>query len=382
MKNKVKDFFNYSSSERKGSIVLIILLMLVISAYWVVGSFTGSSSIEFTDLSDEINLLNQDNRNQTSEFKEAVYFDFNPNEIGIDSWVKLGFSEKQAKSIIKYREKGGYFYKKEDLKRLYVVDDSIYNLLEPYILIQENSKASSTDYLEKCYFIKLIEDTIPIYDGFSELENIVCNKRNGNYAYYTGGFNNVENAKSSQLDLAKIGFQNTEIVKEHCNFGFTINKEKSSNKYKEKQIGVGNTNSLKSGLSNYMVNINSADTTEFKSLKGIGSYYSSKIVKYRKELGGFTSVEQLKEVYGVLPEVIDQNIKRLVLDSVSIEKININTCETVDLKKHPYISWNIANSIVQIRKSREPYKIVEEIKKSDLVNDEIYRKIAPYLKTE
>ena len=67
---------------------------------------------------------------------------------------------------------------------------------------------------------------------------------------------------------------------------------------------------------------------------------------------------------------------------MNIVKVNINTCETADLKKHPYISWNIANSIVQIRKSREPYKTIEEIKKSDLVNDEIYRKIAPYLKTE
>ena len=80
--------------------------------------------------------------------------------------------------------------------------------------------------------------------------------------------------------------------------------------------------------------------------------------------------------------MIDQNVNRLILDSVNIVKININTCETADLKKHPYISWNIANSIVQIRKSREAYKTIEEIKKSDLVNDEIYRKIAPYLKTE
>ena len=78
--------------------------------------------------------------------------------------------------------------------------------------------------------------------------------------------------------------------------------------------------------------------------------------------------------------MIDQNVNRLILDSVNIVKININTCETADLKKHPYISWNIANSIVQIRKSREAYKTIEEIKKSDLVNDEIYRKIAPLFK--
>ena len=84
----------------------------------------------------------------------------------------------------------------------------------------------------------------------------------------------------------------------------------------------------------------------------MGLIIPSKIVKYRKALGGFTSVEQLKEVYGILPEVIDQNVSRLIVDSVDIVKVNINTCETADLKKHPYISWNIANSIVQIRKSQ------------------------------
>jgi competence ComEA-like helix-hairpin-helix protein len=161
-----------------------------------------------------------------------------------------------------------------------------------------------------------------------------------------------------------------------------INKSKTDNKYKKNEFGKGNATSLKSELNNFKVKINSADTTGFKSLKGIGSYYSSKIIKYRSALGGFTSVEQLKEVYGILPEVIDQNVNRLIVDSMNIVKININTCETADLKRHPYVSWNIANSIVQIRKSREAYKTIEGIKKSDLVNAEIYRKIAPYLKIE
>ncbi len=161
-----------------------------------------------------------------------------------------------------------------------------------------------------------------------------------------------------------------------------INKSKIDNKYKKNKFGNGNSTSLKSELNSFKVKINSADTTGFKSLKGIGTYYANKIVKYRAALGGFTSVEQLKEVYGILPEVIDQNLSRLIVDTIRLGKFNINTCETADLKKHPYINWNIANSIVQIRKSQNPYESIEGIKKSDLVNDEIYRKIAPYLITE
>ena len=382
MKNKLKDFFNYSSSERKGSIALIVLLILVLSGYWLIDVFKSSSAVGYDNLSEEIKLLTTIDNIPNKGLKEIVYFEFNPNEIDLDSWVLLGFSEKQAQSIIKYREKGGYFYKKEDLKRLYVVDDSLYILLEPYVVLEGKSKPKSNYSADKCYFVKLTEDTVPVYEGFSELEKVVCNKKNGVYSYYIGGFSNVESAKEVQLQAVPLGFNTTEVKLLSCDFGFVINKSKTDNKYKKNEFGKGNATSLKSELNNFKVKINSADTTGFKSLKGIGSYYSSKIVKYRKALGGFTSVEQLKEVYGILPEVIDQNVNRLIVDSINIVKVNINTCDIADLKRHPYINWNIANSIVQIRRSQEPYKTVEEIKKSDLVNDEIYRKIAPYLKTE
>ena len=382
MKNNFKDFFNYSSSERKGSIALIVLLFLVISGYWVIDILKSSSEIEYDNLSEEINSLTNLANAENKEVREIQYFEFNPNEIDLELWVLLGFSEKQAQSIIKYREKGGYFYKKEDLKRLYVVDDSLYVLLEPYIVLEGKLKPKSNYSIDKCYFVKLTEDTVPVYDGFSELEKVVCNKKNGVYSYYIGGFPSLESAKEGQLQAAPLGFSATEVKLLSCDFGFVINKSKTDNKYKKNEFGKGNATSLKSELNNFKVKINSADTTGFKSLKGIGSYYSSKIIKYRSALGGFTSVEQLKEVYGILPEVIDQNVNRLIVDSMNIVKININTCETADLKRHPYVSWNIANSIVQIRKSREPYKTIEGIKKSDLVNAEIYRKIAPYLKIE
>ncbi|MDC0338746.1 helix-hairpin-helix domain-containing protein [Flavobacteriales bacterium] len=382
MKNKLKDFFNYSSSERKGSIALVALLLIALSGYWLVDVIQSSSEVGYDNLSEEINSLTSAANSNNQEVKEIQYFEFNPNEIDEESWVLLGFSEKQAQSIIKYREKGGYFYKKEDLKRLYVVDDSLYDLLEPYVVLERKSKSYSNYSIDKCYFVKLTEDSIPIYDGFSELEKIICNKKNGIYSYYLGGFSSVERAKEVQLQAIPLGFNMTEVKLLSCDFGFVINKNKTDNKYKKNKFGKDNSASLKSELNNFKVKINAADTTGFKSLKGIGSYYSSKIVKYRKALGGFVSVEQLKEVYGILPEVIDQNVSRLIVDSMDIVKVNINTCETADLKRHPYISWNIANSIVQIRRSQEPYKTVEEIKKSDLVNDEIYRKIAPYLKTE
>lgn len=60
-------------------------------------------------------------------------FHFNPNTATLDELMRLGFSEKQANSIINYRDKGGRFARKSDFAKSFVVADSVYKRLEPYI---------------------------------------------------------------------------------------------------------------------------------------------------------------------------------------------------------------------------------------------------------
>lgn len=62
-------------------------------------------------------------------------FDFDPNSVSVEQLVMLGFSPKQAQSIDNYRSKGGRFRTKEDFARSYVVADSVFRRLEPYIQI-------------------------------------------------------------------------------------------------------------------------------------------------------------------------------------------------------------------------------------------------------
>jgi len=64
-------------------------------------------------------------------------FSFDPNILDQNGWVRLGFTEKQTAGIIKFREKGGKFKVKEDVKKLYVFDDEIYRLLESYIQLPD-----------------------------------------------------------------------------------------------------------------------------------------------------------------------------------------------------------------------------------------------------
>lgn len=127
------------------------------------------------------------------------------------------------------------------------------------------------------------------------------------------------------------------------------------------------------------IDINKADTSEWKSLKGIGSYYARKIVGFREKLGGFYKVEQVAETYG-LPDSTFQSIRSFLLISTDhIKQINLNTATVEQLKAHPYIKANIANAIVNYRANHGAFKSVEQLLNIGAVDNELYRKIAPYL---
>jgi competence protein ComEA len=128
--------------------------------------------------------------------------------------------------------------------------------------------------------------------------------------------------------------------------------------------------------------INSADTTAFIGLPGIGSKLAARIINFRDKLGGFYSVAQVGETFG-LPDSTFQKVKQyLKLENTSIRKININTATVDELKSHPYIKWGLANTIIAYRNEHGLFSKVEDIKKVMAVTEEIYNKIAPYLLTD
>ena len=128
-----------------------------------------------------------------------------------------------------------------------------------------------------------------------------------------------------------------------------------------------------------IIDINLADTTAYIALPGIGSKLAARIINFREKLGGFYSINQVGETFG-LPDSTFQKIKQyLKLENTTIRKININTATVDELKAHPYIRWSLANPIVAYRTEHGPFSKVEDIKKVMAVTEEVYNKIAPYL---
>jgi competence ComEA-like helix-hairpin-helix protein len=128
-----------------------------------------------------------------------------------------------------------------------------------------------------------------------------------------------------------------------------------------------------------IIDINTADSSAFISLPGIGSKLAARIINFRQKLGGFATVNQIAETYG-LPDSTFQLVKtRMECNAAAVKKININTAEMSDLRTHPYIKWNIANAIVNYRMQHGNYKTIEDIKKIEIITPDVFNRIAPYL---
>lgn len=126
--------------------------------------------------------------------------------------------------------------------------------------------------------------------------------------------------------------------------------------------------------------INLADTTELKRIRGIGSKLSARILKYRDRLGGFTSEEQIKEVFGLQPETLDSLRKYTYVENdFNPKKINLNAVTFEELKTHPYLKFNQSRAIIAYRDQHGPYQKIEDIKKIKLMDEATFSKLRPYL---
>jgi competence protein ComEA len=126
------------------------------------------------------------------------------------------------------------------------------------------------------------------------------------------------------------------------------------------------------------ININTATEEELMTVRGIGPFFARNIIKRRDQLGGFHSEEQLLEVWKMDEEKLAAMRPGILIDG-TVRKLNINIATSEELKTHPYLNYNIANSIVKLRAQHGNFRSVDEIRRSVLITEEIFRKIRPYL---
>ena len=133
----------------------------------------------------------------------------------------------------------------------------------------------------------------------------------------------------------------------------------TSVEYKSKQGYESGKGVYKKANAVKSIDINSADTTLFKSLPGIGSVYATRIVKYRNLLGGFVEITQLKEVYGIKPELFDQIKSQLFISTKMVKKIAADSLwKRPYAFYHPYLSKEL-KARIQAENKKNTYSAAE-----------------------
>lgn len=136
-----------------------------------------------------------------------------------------------------------------------------------------------------------------------------------------------------------------------------------------------------------LLNLRTADTTELKLIRGIGSYRAQQIVRYRKQLGGFTSVEQLYEIKALKPLLsdtlsADSLLAHFWLDSIIVDPLPVNSASLERLQRHPYLSFEQAKAIYELRRRKSRLTSIEPLQRLECFTPDELQRIEPYLSFE
>lgn len=125
-----------------------------------------------------------------------------------------------------------------------------------------------------------------------------------------------------------------------------------------------------------ILELNSADSLALLDLNGIGPAFAKRILKYKSLLGGYVSVDQLKEVYGFTDELFIKVKPFVSVNSSLIKKLNINKDDFKTVNKHPYLSYELTKEIFNAKRKAP----LNEQGLKDILNDEaLFNKLSPYV---
>lgn len=138
------------------------------------------------------------------------------------------------------------------------------------------------------------------------------------------------------------------------------------NKPTSKQLIFSKSNSVNFSKKEKIVikDINQATQEDLIKIYGIGDVISLRILKFKESLGGFVSMEQMKDVWGLSPEVIERLKESFKVGSLpNFKKIDINNASIKELSQFPYFKNNLAREIVIYRSMNGDIKNTSDLLK-------------------
>lgn len=249
---------------------------------------------------------------------------FNPDSYSAKDWENMGFSQKQAEAIIKYKNYlGGSFRSKEKFRECFIISPENYQRLAPYLVLPETAPdfaPKSKENKPKIEYTYFDPNTLDAQGwqrlGFSEKQaQVIVNYRDKNLK---GSFKSLE-------DIEK------------C---FVISAEKFQElkpwiklQIREKEESTKAVVSAKTDFSKIDLN-----SITFKQLVefGFNEKAAASYLGYRKKLGGFADKQQILETYNVDKDLARDLISISPMDVSKIQKYTITDAPEDFLKTHPY----------------------------------------------
>ncbi|MFZ4583398.1 MAG: helix-hairpin-helix domain-containing protein, partial [Paludibacter sp.] len=124
------------------------------------------------------------------------------------------------------------------------------------------------------------------------------------------------------------------------------------------------------------------DTTELMQVYGIGRGYAKAIVRFRQQTGGFVSVEQLRELFGMTDANFDKISPSCTVNMQLVRKIAVNTASVEKLNAHPYLNFYESKAIYEFRRRKGKLNAATQLSVLSEIKPETLRKISPYLSFE
>ncbi len=252
---------------------------------------------------------------------------FNPDHLNFEDWKRIGFTEKQAASILKYKNYlGGSFQSKEKLQACYVISDDDFRAMEPYLRFNQAniSEPKQIQHSQKSTISHSIFDPNDLDKeawmklGFTEKQaNTILNFKN---KIHKGSFKTKEDlAKCYAISEAKFKELEPYMSIKNRSFSETQNEKKNATDFSK-------------------TDLNSITFQELKEF-GFDDKAAASFIGFRKKLGGFMTKNQILETYNIDKELMQKLIGIAPLNTSNVQKHYLKDAPETWLKEHPYFKY-------------------------------------------
>jgi len=355
-------FLSYSRSDRNAVIILSALIFITLIANIIIRNIE-SKKISDTSEINELFKVWKEMTTPTDLADSLVLFNFDPNVVSQERLVLLSIPENIKQNIIRYRNSGGVFKSPAEMRKIYGMNDSVFQILEPFIQINQEKKTKFPATSEK----EVVKEKVSLHyfdPNTADLEELIelgfSNYQANNLVGYRTNGGKFANAS----DLLKIYGVDSPFYFSIADY-IQINAPTEFSEITE-------TDTL-------MIELNSADSLTLEKLNGVGPSYAKRIISYRNLLGGYYSSKQISEIYNFPEETFLKIQNNIYVDTLQITKLRINFAEYAELVSHPYLNKEQVRALLKYRNREGAFKTIDELANIEGFDLKTINRILPYV---